>query len=64
MATAYDILIKELGPENLPDEVIIIGIEVERYDSFSEELSETVSKAVPKAVAMAEEELSKILSKK
>ena len=61
LATAYDILVKELGPENLPDEVIIIGIEVERYDSFSEELTESATKAVPKAVAMVEKELKRIL---
>ncbi|NPE09775.1 MAG: hydrogenase maturation protease [Asgard group archaeon] len=64
LATAYDLLAKELGPENLPDEVIIIGVEVERYDSFGEELSETVTKAVPKAVKMVEDELSRILPKK
>jgi hydrogenase maturation protease len=64
LATAYDVLIKELGPEKLPEEVVIIGIEVERYDSFSEELSETVQKSVPIAVKMVEDELTKILPKK
>lgn len=64
LATAYDILVKELGPKKLPDEVIIIGIEVERYDSFSEELSETVSQTIPIAVKMVEDELSRIIPKK
>jgi hydrogenase maturation protease len=63
LATAYEILKEELGPENLPDEVIIIGIEVERYDTFSEELTESATKAVPKAVAMVEKELKRILPK-
>ena len=61
LATAYDVLNEELGPEKLPDEVIIIGIEAEKFDEFSESLSEKVAKAVPKAVAMVEEELSRIL---
>ena len=54
---------KELGEDRLPGEVIIIGIEIENIDSFSEVLSETVAKAVPKAVKMVEKELKEILPK-
>ncbi len=64
LATAYEVLKKELGLEKLPDEVIIIGIEAENFNEFSESLSEKVAKAIPKAVAMVEEELTKILPKK
>ena len=64
LATAYDVLKKELGPEKMPDEVIIIGIEAENFNEFSESLSEKVAKAIPKAVAMVEKELSEILPKK
>ncbi|NHK32205.1 MAG: hydrogenase maturation protease [Asgard group archaeon] len=60
LPTAYDVLKKELGPEKLPDDVIIIGIEAERLDEFSESLSEKVAEAVPKAIALVEEELSKL----
>jgi len=73
LATAYDVLIKELGPEKMPkelgpekmpNEVIIIGIEAENFNEFSESLSEKVAKAIPKAVAMVEKELTEILPKK
>ncbi|NHJ32057.1 MAG: hydrogenase maturation protease [Asgard group archaeon] len=63
LPTAYDVLKKELGPEKLPDDVIIIGIEAERFDEFSESLSDKVAEAVPKAVALVEEELSKLFPK-
>jgi hydrogenase maturation protease len=63
LPTAFDVLKKELGPEKLPDDVIIIGIEAERFDEFSESLSEKVAEAVPKAVALVEEELSKLFPK-
>jgi len=63
LATAYDVLKEELGEDKLPDEVIIIGIEIENFDSFSEILSEKVAKAVPKAIKMVEKELEKILPK-
>lgn len=64
LATAYDVLYEELGSEKLPDEIIIIGIEVEKFDEFSESLSEKVAKAVPKAVTMVEDELLRILENK
>jgi hydrogenase maturation protease len=60
LPTAYDVLKKELGPEKLPDDVIIIGIEAERFDEFSESLTEKVAAAVPEAVALVEKELAKI----
>ncbi|HUT82248.1 MAG TPA: hydrogenase maturation protease [Candidatus Bathyarchaeia archaeon] len=63
LPTAYDVLKKELGAEKLPEEVIIIGIEAERFDEFSESLSPKVEQAVPKAVLMVEEEIKKILPK-
>ena len=63
LATAYDILKTELGADKLPNEVIIIGIEIEHFDEFSETLSEKVEKAIPKAVKMVEEELKQILQK-
>jgi hydrogenase maturation protease len=63
LPTAFDVLKKELGPEKLPDDVIIIGIEAERFDEFSESLSDKVAEAVPKAVALVEEELSKLFPK-
>ncbi|NHJ47227.1 MAG: hydrogenase maturation protease [Asgard group archaeon] len=60
LPTAYDILEKELGSEKLPDDVIIIGIEAERFDEFGETLSEKVAAAVPEAVALVEKELKKL----
>jgi hydrogenase maturation protease len=60
LPTAYDVLEKELGPEKLPNEVIIIGIEAERFDEFGETLSEKVAAAVPEAVALVEKELKKL----
>ncbi|NHJ03858.1 MAG: hydrogenase maturation protease [Candidatus Heimdallarchaeota archaeon] len=62
LATAVDILKQELGPERMPKEVVIIGIEVETINEFSETLTKTVQKAVPKAFAMAEEEIMKALN--
>ena len=64
LATAYDVLKEELGEDKLPDEVIIIGIEIKDFESFSEILSEKVAKAIPKAIKMVEKELEKILPKK
>ncbi|NHJ86588.1 MAG: hydrogenase maturation protease [Asgard group archaeon] len=64
LATAYDVLKKELGKEKLPEEVIIIGIEAEIFDQFSEELSELAQKAVPIAVSMVESELTRMLNEK
>ncbi|MHA1245218.1 MAG: hydrogenase maturation protease [Candidatus Heimdallarchaeota archaeon] len=61
LATAFAVLKEELGEDKLPNEVIIIGIEIEDFDSFSEVLSEKVAKAVPKAVNMVEKELKEIL---
>ncbi len=63
LPTAYDVLMKELGPEKLPKEVIIIGIEAERFDVFSESLSPAVEKAVSKAVSMVENEIKEMLPK-
>jgi hydrogenase maturation protease len=63
LATAYNVLKDELGEENLPDEVIIIGIEIEDFDSFSEDLSAKVTKAVPKAIKLVEKELKEVLPK-
>ncbi|MHA1628593.1 MAG: hydrogenase maturation protease [Candidatus Heimdallarchaeota archaeon] len=57
LATAYDILKEKLGAELLPEEVVIIGIEIEKFDAFSEELTEKVANAVPKAVALVENEI-------
>lgn len=62
LATAFDILKQELGSERMPEEVTVIGIEVEKIDEFSETLTETVQKAVPKAFAMIEEEIVKALN--
>ena len=62
LATAYDLLRNQLGKQNLPDDVTIIGIEVEKIDEFSESLTDTVQKAVPEAIAMVEHELEKILN--
>jgi len=61
LATAYDLLQEKLGVELLPKEVVIIGIEIEKFDAFSEELTEKVAKAIPKAVALVENELKEIL---
>ena len=63
LATAYDVLKDELGEEHLPEEVKIIGIEIERFDEFGESLSEKVEQAVPKAIAMVENELKEKLPK-
>lgn len=63
LATAYEVLKDELGEDKLPDEVVIIGIEIEDFDSFSEVLSEKVAKAVPMAVKMVEKELKELLQK-
>ena len=62
LATAFDILKQELGPERMPEEIVIIGIEVETINEFSEKLTETVQKAVPKAFALVEEEIMKALN--
>lgn len=62
LATAYELLKQELGPEKLPVEVIIIGIEVEKIDEFCESLSEKVQQAVPVAIAMVESEIKRILN--
>ncbi len=64
LATAYDILKQQLGSERIPDEVVIIGVEVEKIDEFSEELTETVQKALPEAIAMAEKEIMEALKQK
>ena len=64
LATAYEVLREELGEDKLPEEVVIIGIEIEDFDSFSETLSEKVAKAIPKAIKMVEKELEHILPKK
>jgi len=63
LATAYDVLKEELGEDNLPETIKIIGIEIERFDEFGETLSEKVEKSVPKAIAMVEKELNEILPK-
>ena len=57
LATAYSILLQELGSEKLPVDVKIIGIEVGKFDEFSTTLSKKVQKALPKAVALVIEEL-------
>jgi hydrogenase maturation protease len=58
LATAYDILKEQLGEGKLPAEIVIIGIEVEIINKFSEELSDTEKKAMPKAPNIAEEEIT------
>lgn len=61
LATAYEILKDELGAEKMPEKVVIIGIEVEVYNEFNENLSETVQKVLPKAIALAEKELREFI---
>ena len=62
LATAYDVLRKELGEDKLPSDIVIIGVEVEVINEFSEELSESVKNAVPKAIEIAEKEMKRILN--
>ena len=64
LATAYEILEEQLGSDKMPVEVIIIGVEVEKIDEFSEELTDTVQKAMPEAIALAEKEIMKALKQK
>lgn len=64
LATAYEILKEELGAEKMPENVVIIGIEVEIYNEFSETLSETVQKALPEAIALAEKEIRGFIEQK
>ncbi|MBN1328447.1 MAG: hydrogenase maturation protease [Candidatus Heimdallarchaeota archaeon] len=61
LPTAFDILKKELEPDMLPEEVLIIGIEAKNFDEFSETLSPEVEKAVPKAISLVEDEIRKII---
>ncbi|MFW9922116.1 MAG: hydrogenase maturation protease [Candidatus Thorarchaeota archaeon] len=61
LATAYEILKEKLGAEKMPENVVIIGIEVEVITEFSETLTKTVQKALPEAIALAEEEIREFI---
>lgn len=52
-------LVRILEPENFPEEVVIIGIQVPAQRKWSFGLSPLVEAAVEKAVAAVEEELAK-----
>jgi len=64
LATAYELLKKELGAEQLPQDVTIIAIEALELNEFGETLSEPVKQAIPKAIALVEQELAELLQKK
>ena len=54
-------LAKKLGQDNIPNEIIVVGIVLKEIPYvFGEKLSPKIAKAVPKAVKMALSEIEKI----
>jgi hydrogenase maturation protease len=54
------ILAEQLGEEQIPKDIVLIGIVVKKTSyEFGEQLSKRIAAAVPKAVAMTLEELKK-----
>lgn len=50
---------RALFPEEMPSEIIVIGIEVQDTETFSETPTDFVQKAIPKAVNLVKELLEK-----
>ena len=54
-------LAKRLGHENIPKEIIVVGIVLKEIPYiFGEELSPEIAKAVPKAIKLALKEIEKV----
>jgi len=55
-------LAKKLGQENIPKEIIVVGIVIKEIPYiFGEELSPEIAKAVPKAIKLALKEIEKVM---
>ena len=52
-------LASRMGDEDIPDEIILIGIKIEEYTTFSDKLSYEVLKSVPIALKMIKEEIGR-----
>ena len=50
---------RALFPEEMPSEIIVIGVEVQDIETFSETPTELVQEAIPKAVNLVKELLGK-----
>ena len=45
---------KRMGEGRIPEEIILVGIKIERVEEFSDELSGEVQRAIPEAVRVVE----------